>query len=109
MSFLSSRNGITILTLITASVHLLLGISGSDPLFILNGIGYLVLLYIFFWTPGFLQGQKSLIRWGFMGFTALTIVLYFVMNPDRFESVLGLITKFDELLLIVGLWQSKDS
>jgi len=107
MAILSSRNGILILTLITAGIHLMLGITQSDPLFVLNGAGYLVLLYAYLWTPGFLKSQRSLIRWAYIGFAVVTIVMFFAMSPDPFTSVLGLITKFDELLLVVALLQSK--
>ncbi len=112
MAFLSSRNGITTLTVLTALIHLGLGIvqigNTFGQLFILNAIGYLVLLYATFWTPAFLQGQKDLIRWVFIGFTAVTIVLFFVFNcADAFRAIPGLVTKLIEILLLVGLWRSK--
>lgn len=108
MAFLSSRNGITVLALITGVIHLAIGIGTSDPLLLLNGVGYLVLLYATFWTPGFLKGQASLIRWAFIGYTLLTIVMYFVMwGADAFRQPMALFVKLVEVLLVVGLWQSK--
>lgn len=115
MAFLKSRNGITLFTVITAVLHLLLGLRSEGMflvLFILNGVGYLALLYATFWTPEFLKSQKSLIRWIFILFTALTIVLYFVFNgADAFvftgAGLRGLGVKLIEVFLLIGLWQSK--
>ena len=110
MAFISSRNGITILTLFTAAVHLYLGL--TDPngtLFLLNGLGYLGLLFLTFWTPSFLKGQAGLIRWAFIGYAALTIVMYFVSwGMDGFTQVMGMVTKVVEVLLLLGLWQSRN-
>ncbi len=107
MAFLTSRNGISLFTVITALIHFFLGVSFNNPLFILNGIGYLVLLYVTFWPLSFLKGQASLIRWVFIVYTVLTIVLYFVMNAPADYSPLGYGTKAVEVLLLIGLWQSR--
>lgn len=108
MSFISSRNGITILTLLTALIHLFLGLTQGDTLFLLNGAGYLVLLYLTFWAPAALKGQASLIRWAFIAYAAATIIGYFVSwGMDGFTQVVGMFVKLIEVLLIVGLWQSK--
>ncbi|HUF37195.1 MAG TPA: hypothetical protein VMN57_01620 [Anaerolineales bacterium] len=109
MAFLSSRTMIIILTLITAAVHLMLGLTQPDStIFLLNGIGYLVLLYLTLWTPGALKGQAGLIRWVFIAYTAVTIIAYFAAwGLDGFTQVMGIITKAVELLLIVGLLQSR--
>lgn len=108
MSFLSSRNTLIGLTAITGLIHLGLGIATSDNLFILNGVGYLVLLYLTFWTPAALKGQSGLIRWALIGYTAVTIIGYFASwGLDGFTQVVGMITKVVEVLLLVGLWQSR--
>ena len=99
--------GIVILTVITALIHLFLGI-GFFPgflgiMFLLNGIGYLVLLAALYFIPQ-LAARRGLIRWLMIAFTALTFVLYFVFNwPDHILEIPGLITKTVELLLIVLL------
>jgi len=116
MSFLGSRNSILVFTVITALIHLALGLSTfADFLgkaFVANAIGYLVLMYALLWKPSFLKGQESLVRWAYLGFTAVTIVLYFVFNGG--ESFVmqngsinfpGLITKLDEVLLLVSVWR----
>jgi hypothetical protein len=107
MSFFGSRNSIIGFTVITALVHLGLGFSFGDNLFLLNGVGYLALMYAFLWTPSFLAGQKSLVRWVFIGYTALTIVLYFVIS-DPITSPVGLATKLVEALLIFSIWRSSN-
>jgi len=108
MAFLSSRTTLIVLTLITAAVHLGLGFTEPNNLFILNGVGYLVLLYLTFWTPGALKGQSGLIRWVFIGYVVVTIIAYFAnWGVDGFTQVVGMITKVDELLLLIGLWQSR--
>ena len=109
MAFLSSRTVITILTLFTAAVHLYLGISQPDStIFLLNGIGYLVLLFLTFWTPGFLKGQAGLIRWVFIGYAALTIIAFFAQwGLGGFGDPIGITTKVVEFLLILGLLQSR--
>lgn len=116
MSFFGSRNSILALSVITALIHLVLAfkfrgdpeLQGLMVPFILNGVGYLALMYATLWTPDALKGQKALLRWAFLGFTAVTIVLYFVFNGSyAFRDVLGLLTKLDEVLLMVSIWQYK--
>jgi hypothetical protein len=88
---------IIITTLITAVIHLSLG----GAMFILNGVGYLALLAAYL-LPNFAQ-WRGWIRWLFIGYAVLTIVLYFVFNAGDWQSTLGLVTKADELILIVLL------
>ncbi len=96
--------GIIVLTLATALIHLILGFSGPDPIFILNGLGYIVLLIALYFIPQ-LAGMRKWIRWVFILYTAVTIILFFVFQgADAFSSVLGLVTKVIELVLIVMLW-----
>ncbi len=101
------RIGILIFGLFTAVVHLYLNVrmGGFDPAFTANGLGYLALLGLFFFNPPFLAGRERLLHYVFMGFAAVTILAYFVINEQRFTDVIGLITKTDEILLILSLWQ----
>ena len=108
---MSTKNLIILLTAVTAIIHLVLGLV-SDPvnvLFILNGIGYGVLLWALLWTPGFLSGYKSFIQYAFIGFTLLTVVLYFVFQGgSAFASPIGLATKLVEIVLIFMLFRNRD-
>jgi hypothetical protein len=117
MQFLTSVNIITLLTIFTAVVHLFLGINGGlslDPsdglniLFVLNGMGYLYLLIAVFWTPNFLKEQNPLLRRIFIVYVLMTIILYFIVNGvNGLTSPLGMFTKAVEVLLLIGLWQSR--
>lgn len=99
--------GIIVLTVLTALLHLALGISFFQDtlgkLFILNGLGYFALLAALYFLPQF-AGMRSLVRWVLMAFAAVTIVAYFVMNPDALTRLPGLIDKAIEVALIVLLY-----
>lgn len=106
----SKAYGIIGLTVATAIIHLVLGVlnlPNDGALFVLNGIGYFVLIAGFYFVPQ-LAGQRAIIRWILMGFAALTIILFFVINPDPLGSILGLITKVIEVILIVLLWLDRN-
>lgn len=95
------------LTIATALIHLVLGIGSGGTfgiLFILNAVGYLVLVAALYWTPAALRDRRSLIRWLLLAFTALTFILYFVFNWPNIFGPLGLVDKVVELLLIILLW-----
>ncbi len=93
--------GIIVTTVITAVIHLFLG----QPLFILNGLGYLGLLAAYFLPVPFLQQHHRLIRWVFAAYTLVTIVLYFVFHPGGVwqEDGLGVATKLVEVILLLLL------
>ncbi|MGP9536467.1 hypothetical protein ACT3SP_00545 [Brachybacterium sp. AOP43-C2-M15] len=90
-------SGIILTTLITAGVHLSFGF----PLFILNGLGYLGLLVLLYAPVPALERIQPIVRYVLIGYTVLTIVLYFVMGPP-FMAV-GLLTKAVEAVLVVLL------
>ncbi len=97
---------ILILGAITALVHLWLGISSlgvpdaTPPgmLFVLNGIGYIVLTVAVAFD--LLPKQRSLVHYALIAFAAITIVAYFVSNRG-IGGPMGWITKLDEVALIV--------
>ncbi len=94
---------IVALALITAGVHLFLGVRDIGSLFgisfVLNALGYIVLTALYLAPLKALTPFRSLIRWGLIGFTALTIILYFVFNGLKIDIVSG-VTKAAELALI---------
>jgi len=105
--FTPKQLGIIVLTAVTALIHLFLGFSSLGDgffgiLFLLNGLGYLALLAGLFFIPQ-LAGQRPLIRWALLAFTAVTFVLYFVFNWPDVWGVVGIITKAVELVLIILL------
>jgi len=88
--------GVVLTTLITAIVHLSFGI----PLFVLNGLGYLGLLVLLYAPVAALERFRPVVRYVLIGYTVLTIVLYFVMAP---LMAVGLLTKAVELVLVILL------
>lgn len=98
---------IIITTLITAIIHLvvlsyLLG--EVSPLFILNGLGYLVLLGAWYFAPGFLAGQRTALHIVFILYTIVTIAAW-VASVIRTGDMgaLGIFTKIDEVVLFIAL------
>ena len=97
------------LTLATAVIHLILGfMSGGafGAVFILNGLGYIVLLVALYFVPQ-LVAQRSMIRYALLLFTAVTFILYFAFNWPDIWSPMGLIDKAIELVLIILLWMDR--
>jgi hypothetical protein len=101
------RIAITILTLITAVVHLSLAfvLEGTmQILFILNGISYLVLLWALLRPPAFLRDKSTLVHLAFIAFVLTTIIGYFVVNGFKADDYLGLFDKLVEVLLVISLF-----
>ncbi|GCE09764.1 DUF7475 family protein [Dictyobacter aurantiacus] len=107
MQFLAVVIGITLTTLITGGAHLYLAMQPDEDLrfwFLLNGLGYLGLLFMFL-LPRFARAH-SLIRWIFIGYTLLTIVLWFFLGSpsegwpwDPFDTTV----KTVEVILVILL------
>lgn len=103
---LSSNQWIVVgLAAATGLIHLVLGL-GGNTLFILNGLGYFALAAGLYMIPQ-LAGQRPLIRWALLGYTAVTFILYFAFNWPNVWGPMGLITKVIELALLVMLWREK--
>ena len=92
--------GIIVLGLATAAIHVTLLF--PDTLFILNALGYLTLLGLYFLPVGLFQKYHSLVRWGFIAFTLVTILAWVAMGDKG--MMLGWITKGIEVALIVLLF-----
>jgi hypothetical protein len=110
MSRKALRAVILITGLITAVVHLVvlnLLLGKIDPLFTLNGLGYLGLLGAFFLDLPFLAGRRRLVTLAFIAFAAVTIVAWFVLGD--LQDVLGIVTKIDEAVLILALFMDMRS
>ena len=93
--------GIILLTLATIAVHLIvLNIRGVDILFALNGLGYLGLLALYFLPIPIAQNNRNLVRWVFIGYTAVTILAWVFLGE---RALIGYGTKAVEVLLIIFL------
>ena len=89
--------GIFLLALATAVIHLYLGLSFGNTLFVLNGLGYLGLLAALQLPIPQLARFRPIARWALVGYTTLTIVLYFIDNPGM---TIGYVDKVIEAALI---------
>ncbi len=112
------RTLIILLTLITAGIHAYFyfsegqGFIFSGPFkiftfFLLNAIGYLVLLGLLYLPLGLPASTHKLVRPVFIGFTIITILLYFIINlmPGGVWSwPLAPLAKLDEVILVWQLW-----
>lgn len=99
---------IAILGLAAGLIHAFIGISGiasvpaetMDWILLANGLGYLVLLFLYLRA----SGNRSTIRWLYIAFTLVTFIGYFVVwGADGLSNPIGLVTKGIELLLIITL------
>jgi hypothetical protein len=87
------RAGIVLLTLATAAIHLQLAF--PDPVFILNGLGYLSLLAALYLPR--IARYRNAVRWVLIGYTAATI-LFWILIGER--TLIGYIDKAIEVALI---------
>jgi len=109
---------IILLTLITAAIHAYFyfsegqGFVFSGPFiiftfFLLNAIGYLGLLGLLYLPLGLPDSLHRLVRPVLIAFTAITFLLYFIINlmPGGVWSwPLAPLAKLDEAILIWQLW-----
>lgn len=124
MKLTSRQYLIVLLVVATALLHLFAAFDkelfpeGADPLFILNGVGYLGLLGAYFLPIPIFQQNHKLVWWALFGYTILTIVAWVViwvgfsvirdgMPFFAHDSVYGVPAKIIELILLYLLWQEK--
>lgn len=124
MKLTGKQFGILILALITAVLHLAAAFDkqlfpeGPDPLFILNGLGYLGLLGAYFLPVAFFQDRHEWVRRGFILYTLITILawlviwvgFYVIRDGHAFfdhDSVYGVPSKIAELALIWLLYTDR--
>lgn len=94
--------GIVILTVTTALIHITLLF--PNAMFILNGLGYLTLLAVYFLPIEMFQERHNLVRWAFILFTAVTILGWIAIGDKSWPGgALGYITKIVEIFLIILL------
>jgi hypothetical protein len=100
--------GIILLTIATAAIHLTLAFVAPDPtftpLFILNAVGYLLLLAGLFLPVPFARENRGLVRWALIVLAALTIAGWLAVGDKSWPGgALGYLTALIELALIVLL------
>ena len=92
------RIGVVVLTVITAIVHL--SLLFPDPVFILNGLGYLTLLAALCLPIPWLGPYRRVVRLTLIGYATLTILLWVAIGE---RSLLGYSTTADEVALVILL------
>jgi len=124
MNLKSNHYLIILLGLLTAVLHIAAALDkqlfpdGPDPLFILNGLGYIGILGAYFLPIPFFQQKHELVRKGFMGYAVLTIaawifiwvIQYVIINHTPFfshDSLYGVPSKIAEVMLILLLRADK--
>jgi hypothetical protein len=124
MKLTGKHYGIIIMALITAVLHLAAAFDkqlfshGPDPLFILNGLGYLGLLGAYFLPIPFFQQKHNLVRQGMIAFAIITIaawifiwvIQYVIIGGENFfahDSLYGIPAKIAEVALIFLLRSDK--
>lgn len=91
---------------------------GPDPLFLLNGVGYLGLLGAYFLPLGFVQHRHRLAWWALIVYVILTIIAWLVIwvgmnvvvNGVPFfsrDSIYGVPAKIIEVVLVFLLLRDK--
>ncbi len=104
------------LTVITAAIHIWLGLGFLDAggwIFVLNGVGYLALLTLLYAKIAAVAPYRTLIRWVLIGYTAITVIAWLFIGtgspfagPVRMgaQTVVAYVDKAVEITLIVLLW-----
>ena len=89
----------------TALIHIRLAFQfpgGVDPVFVLNGLGYLGLTALLFLPFRALDRYRNLIRWVFIAYTLVTIIAWvFVGQKDLW---IAYVDKAIEVVLVIALW-----
>jgi hypothetical protein len=124
MKLNNKQYGIVLLAVFTAILHLTAAFDKTlfpdspDPLFILNGLGYLGLLGAYFLPIEFFQSRHKLVWQALFGYTILTIVAWFIiwvgfsvirdgMPFFSHDSIYGVPAKIAEVILLGLLWAEK--
>lgn len=96
---------IVALTTSTAIIHIYVG----GTLFVLNGIGFLVLLAAHYTAPP-RESYRKWTRDGLMGYTGFTTLAYFIVRGiGGWTSPIGVASKLVELGLIRVLWADRNA
>lgn len=104
------------LTVVTAVIHIWLGvgfIATGGLIFVLNGIGYLVLLAMLYLDLAMLAPYRTIVRWLLIAYTAVTVIGWVFIGTGSplagpvamgSETIVAYLTKIVEVVLIVLLW-----
>ncbi|MGB9674049.1 MAG: hypothetical protein ACPL3P_07905 [Anaerolineales bacterium] len=105
MKFTPYKIAILILTIAIALIHISLRF--PNPIYILNGIGYLIFLGAYFVPIAVFSNNHPLIRKTMVGYTMLTILAWITLGSNP-PTLLGLITSILEIILVVCLLSDRE-
>jgi hypothetical protein len=124
MKLTGKQYGIVLFGVFTAILHLMAAFDkvlfpdSPDPLFILNGLGFLGLLGAYFLPIKFFQDRHKLVWQVLFGYVILTIVAWLVIWVGfsvirdgvpffSHDSIYGVPAKIAEVALLSLLWSEK--
>ncbi|MBI4928138.1 MAG: hypothetical protein HY835_10255 [Anaerolineae bacterium] len=87
--------------LITAAIHLYLGLKFGDTLFLLNAIGFVGLLGLYLIPLKLLVPFRGYVRWLLVAYSLVTIIMWAILNGKL--DVTGIAAKGSEVALIILL------
>lgn len=96
------RGLLSIAVLITAVIHLYLGMAYDAIIFVLNGVGFLGLLGLFLFPVSFLHPYRRWVGFALIGYSGLTILLWAVLNGKL--DVTSISAKLAEVVIIITVW-----
>ena len=108
--------GIILADVATASLHIYSAFAlypppqvSPDPVFTLNGLGYLGLLGAYLLPIPFFQKRHNLVWWVLGGYTILTIILWAIIGTHELSLAgrVGYSAKVAEVLLLGFLWADR--
>mgnify|MGYP000901156076 CR=1 FL=1 len=89
----------------TALIHLWLAFQfpgGVDPVFVLNGLGYLGLTLLLFLPLPLLDRFRNLVRWVLIAYTLVTIIGWLFVGEK--SLAIAYVVKALEVVLVIALW-----
>lgn len=106
------RIGIVLLALATAFIHLFLAVRAAPDMmtlipFTLNFLGYVTLLAALYLPLPWARTHRKLVRYAFIAFTIVTILLWVVLGMANPVPYIGYIDKAIEVLLVILLLRER--
>jgi len=98
------QSGVILCAIVTAVIHIYLSfqfVKSPDLVFLLNGLGYLLLVAALYLPIPALAAYRTPLRWLLIAYTALAIVLWILLGA---RTSIGYFDKLIEIALIVFLW-----
>jgi hypothetical protein len=102
-----SLRRMAILGLAAAAAAIHFSLLFPDPVFIMNGLGFLVLLAAYLLPVPWLEKRRRLVRLAFIAYTLVTIAAWIAIGDKSMP--LGYISKGIEILLIIALLTDRSS